>query len=59
MTEDQGRGSPPLDEDALRLVIAFYSIMEPERQAEVLALAEKHAGAGPDGVNRPRLSTRQ
>ena len=35
-----GRAS---DEEALRLVIAFYCIMEPERRAEILALAERFA----------------
>jgi hypothetical protein len=35
-----GRAS---DEEALRLVIAFYCIMEPDKRAEVLALAEKFA----------------
>lgn len=31
------------DEEALRLTLAFYCIMEPESRAEVLALAEKLA----------------
>ena len=35
-------GRPPEDE-ALRLVIAFYCIMEPEKRAELLMLAEKFA----------------
>ena len=35
-----GRAS---DEEALRLVIAFYCIMEPDKRAEILALAEKFA----------------
>jgi quinol monooxygenase YgiN len=35
-----GRAS---DEEALRLVIAFYCIMEPDKRAEVLALAERLA----------------
>jgi hypothetical protein len=35
-----GRAS---DEEALRLVIAFYCVMEPEKRAEILALAEKFA----------------
>jgi len=35
-----GRAS---DQEALRLTIAFYCIMEPEHRAEVLALAEKFA----------------
>ena len=33
----------PFDQEALRLVLAFYCIMEPERRAEVLALAEELA----------------
>jgi hypothetical protein len=35
-----GRAS---DEEALRLVIAFYCIMEPEKRAEVLTLVERLA----------------
>lgn len=31
------------DEEALRLVLAFYCILEPEKRSEVLALAERHA----------------
>jgi hypothetical protein len=33
----------PQEEEALRLVIAFYCIMEPDKRAEILALAEKLA----------------
>jgi hypothetical protein len=32
------------DEEALRLTLAFYCIMEPEKPAIVLALAERYAG---------------
>jgi hypothetical protein len=32
------------DEEALRLTLAFYCIMEPEKRAIVLALAERYAG---------------
>ena len=44
-----GRAS---DDEALRLTIAFYCIMEPERREEVLALAEKFASGSKhvDGV---------
>jgi hypothetical protein len=35
-----GRAS---EQDALRMVVAFYCIMEPEKRAEVLALTEKFA----------------
>ena len=40
------------DEEALKLTVAFYCIMEPERRAELLALADKHArdSARVDGV---------
>lgn len=31
------------DDEALRLTVAFYCIMEPERRAEVLALVEQLA----------------
>ena len=33
----------PSEEEALRMTIAFCSIMEPERRAEVLALCEMRA----------------
>ena len=33
----------PSEEKALRLVLAFYCITEPERRAELLALAENFA----------------
>ncbi|MFT4115585.1 hypothetical protein [Bradyrhizobium sp.] len=33
----------PSDDEALKLVVAFYCIMEPDRRSEVLALAEKYA----------------
>lgn len=33
----------PTDEEALRLTVTFYCIMEPERRAELLAIAEKMA----------------
>src|ERR1700733_1727203 len=35
-----GRAS---DDDALKLVVTFYCIMEPEKRAEVVALAERFA----------------
>jgi hypothetical protein len=36
-----GRAS---DEEALKMVLAYLSINEPERRRELLALAEKFAG---------------
>jgi hypothetical protein len=33
----------PSDEEALRLVMAFYCIMEPDRREQVVALAERYA----------------
>jgi quinol monooxygenase YgiN len=33
----------PSDEEALRLVLAFYCIMEPEKRSAVSALAERLA----------------
>ena len=33
----------PSEEDALRLVLAFYCITEPDRRAELIALAESFA----------------
>lgn len=35
--------SRPSDDEALRVVVAFFCIMEPEKRAEVLALAERYA----------------
>jgi hypothetical protein len=32
-------------QEALKLVVAFMCIMEPERRAEVLAIAERYAEA--------------
>jgi hypothetical protein len=31
------------DQDAVRLMLAFYCILEPEKRAELLALAERYA----------------
>lgn len=33
----------PSEEEALRMVIAFYSIMEPEKRVELIKLAETFA----------------
>lgn len=33
----------PTDDEALRVVVAFYCIMEPDKRAQVLALAERYA----------------
>jgi hypothetical protein len=34
-----------VDEDALRLVIAFYCIMEPKKREQVAALAQRYANS--------------
>jgi hypothetical protein len=39
---DDGVGRPP-DEDAVRLTLAFYCILEPDKRRSVLALAERLA----------------
>ena len=31
------------DQDALRLVLAFFCILEPEKRSEVMALAQRYA----------------
>ena len=33
----------PADEEALRMIVAFFCIMEPERRAELIELAETFA----------------
>jgi glutamate racemase len=33
----------PSDEEALRMVIAFYCVMEPEKRAQLIKLAETFA----------------
>jgi hypothetical protein len=33
----------PSDEEALRMVVAFYCIMEPEKRAQLIELAEMYA----------------
>ena len=33
----------PSEEEALRMIVAFYCIMEPERRAELIKLAEAYA----------------
>jgi quinol monooxygenase YgiN len=35
----------PSEEEALKLVVAFHCIMEPEKRAELLMLAENYAKA--------------
>jgi hypothetical protein len=47
---DQRCALEVLEGEALRLQLAFYCIMEPERRAEVLALAEKHANPSHDPI---------
>jgi hypothetical protein len=37
----------PSDDEALKLVVAFHCIMEPEKRAELLMLAEKYAKSSP------------
>lgn len=46
------------DEEALRLVLAFYCILEPDRRNEVLALAESYAATANmvDGVTPRRTA---
>jgi hypothetical protein len=36
---DVGALGPPTDDDAMRLALAFYCILEPELRASVLSLA--------------------
>jgi hypothetical protein len=42
----------PSNDDALRLVTAFFCIMEPEKRAELLALTERYASTSQpvDGI---------
>lgn len=44
-TKPEAKMERPSDEEALKLTVAFYCIMEPERRAELLALADKYARA--------------
>lgn len=37
----------PANKEALRLVVAFYCILEPEKRAELVKLAEQLAAASP------------
>lgn len=39
----QSSSEHPCDEDALRLVLAFYCIMEPEKREQLLKLAAEYA----------------
>lgn len=44
------------DEEALRLVVAFYCIMEPDKRDEVLGMAQRYAAAPRDveaAIQRP------
>lgn len=45
-------GNELLDAEALRIVIAFYCIMEPEKRTELLALVERYARESRDAVER-------
>ncbi|WP_338690781.1 hypothetical protein V5279_29970 [Bradyrhizobium sp. 26S5] len=46
----------PSEEEALKLAIAFFCILEPDRRAEVLALAEKYAREAPVVADRVHFS---
>lgn len=50
----------PSDEEALRVLIAYYSIVEPEKRAVVLELVEKYARESTmiDGVTHFNLLDR-
>jgi hypothetical protein len=43
MTDDDTAPEAATDQEALRLVVAFYCIMEPEKREALLALAERYA----------------
>jgi hypothetical protein len=49
------------DEEALRLVLAFYCILEPDKRNEVLALAERYAATAKviDGLTQRRTALPQ
>ncbi|HVG01640.1 MAG TPA: hypothetical protein VM842_02065 [Nitrospira sp.] len=47
-------------DEVLRLVLAFYCIMEPEKRAELLSLAESYASASTEGarqMERPQVDS--
>lgn len=46
MADDADACLPVDDEKALKLVLAFYCIMEPEKRAEVMDLATRYAAEG-------------
>lgn len=50
--DNSARDDAAFDEEALRLTLAFYCIMEPEKRAIILALAERYA-AKVDPVDAP------
>jgi antitoxin component of MazEF toxin-antitoxin module len=45
----------PSPEEALKLVVTFYCIMEPERRRELMDLAEKYAMASPEVEGIPHF----
>lgn len=45
MTDDDTSPERATDDEALRLVLAFYCIMEPEKRDALLALAERYASS--------------
>lgn len=49
------------DEEALRLVLAFYCILEPDKRSEVLALAEHYSATAKvvDGLTPRRAAVPQ
>jgi hypothetical protein len=58
-TQDDPRRAT--DEEALRLVLAFYCIMEPDKAKQVLALAERYAAESKvvDGLTHFLMLERQ
>lgn len=45
--EEAGPAAEPTAEETNLLVRAFFGITDPDRQAEIIALAERHASASP------------
>jgi hypothetical protein len=43
VTDDDTAPEPATDQEALKLVVAFYCIMEPEKREALLALAGRYA----------------
>jgi len=53
--DEQPINEPPSDDEALKLVMRFYCILEPDRQRELLALAQRYASAAQE-VDGPGLT---